>query len=297
MFVRRLLALSCVTVVCVALAPGALGKTDGNTSQSTSSSDCKPERTLASSGRETTAQTFDDYIQDTRGPDICGQNSVGNDNEGWITFGMHIHNRTTFAPNEIYAVLIDTDLNLTTGLDGADYRVRVTAEAVQLGKWDGTSFGVQSTRAPAVWQQGYGPVFQVNARDLGGVQSFGFFLAASDGVNADVAPNRGAWSYRLTPLALTTGQFLHSPARPGASFTALLAVRRSDLNTTLTEGTIACAARIGAKPLRGTGRFVLGGVGCNWKLRRRSRGKRFSGSVAVTFQGAEAKRSFNLKVR
>ena len=36
---------------------------------------------------------------------------------------------------------------------------------------------------------------------------------------------------------------------------------------------------------------------CLWRLSRKTAGKRLQGSVAVTFQGATAKRSFNVRVK
>src|SRR6266508_5453540 len=64
----------------------------------------------------------------------------------------------------------------------------------------GTKFAPLSTLEPATWVPTYGPVFQLNANDLGGVKGFGFSFFSTDGVNVDLAPNRGSWSYQLAPL-------------------------------------------------------------------------------------------------
>jgi hypothetical protein len=247
--------------------------------------------------RTTSLKTFDDYIEDTRGPDICGENVVTNDNEGTITFGLHIHNRNAFAANERYGVFLDSDVNPATGQNGADHRIRVTSDAVELGKWDGTTYVAQAALEPAEWVSGYGPVFQLKAADLGGTQAFSFVFYSTDDVNSDFAPNRGTWSYQLAPLELGIRALTVDRARAGKSFSARMAVERSDFESALAEGEIACSAKLGAKPLRGTGSFAGGRVVCTWRLPRNARRKRVSGTVAVTFQGVEAKRSFAAIVR
>lgn len=290
---RSLFVVSSIAVATV-LAPGAPAKVDAAAAPSCTSS----LRTLASAGATSGIKVFHDFIEDTPGPDICGDNAVTNDNEGTITFGLHIHNRTSFSPTDRYGVFLDTDNNPATGPGGGDYRVRVTVDSVELGKWDGTgAFVVQSTLPPARWERGYGPVWQIKAADLGITQSFGFVFYASDGTNSDLAPNRGAWSYQLAPLELQIRSLTLDRAKAGRSFSARMAVLRSDLDAPLTEGAIACSARLGAKQLTGTGRFAGVRAVCTWRLAKSARRKRLSGTVAVTFQNVEAKRSFATVVR
>ncbi len=299
MSVRTLFVFLCSAVCCVAFAPGAAAIADRHegTRAASGGSCLSAKRTLATHTGAKSLRTFDDFIEDTSGPDICGQNTVTNDNEGTITFGLHIHNRTGFAPNEAYGVFLDSDLNPATGGLGAGYRVRLSNEGTAFGKWDGTKFSPLSTLDPAIWVPGYGPVFRLNANDLGGVQSFGFSFFATDGVNADLAPNRGTWSYQLAPLELGIRGMTVDRARAGRSFSARMAVVRSDLDAPLDQGAIVCSAKLGAKTLVGTGRFAGGRVACTWRLAKSTRGKRLLGTVAVTFQDVEAKRSFSTTIR
>lgn len=294
---RTLFAVSCTATVYAALAPAAGAKTDLSDGFAAAGSCTRAERTLASADGTTSLKTFDDYIEDTRGPDICGENAVTNDNEGTITFGLHIHNRTAFAATERYGVFLDSDANPATGQAGADHRIRVTSDAVELAKWDGTTYVAQAALEPAEWLSGYGPVFQLKAADLGGLQAFSFVFYSTDGVNSDFAPDRGMWSYQLAPLELGVRALTVDRARPGRAFSARLAVVRSDFDAPLVEGEIACSAKLGAKTLRGNGSFAGGRVVCTWRLPKNSRRKRVSGTVAVTFQGVEAKRSFAKIVR
>src|SRR5688572_19438461 len=277
-------------------APGATARPDLG-SPSAAGTCASAERTLAAHSGARALKTYDDFIEDTLGPDICGENAVTNDNEGTITFGMHIHNRAAFAASEGYGVFLDTDNNPATGVEGADYLIQVSGDGVELGKWDGTAFAKHATLEPAVWASGYGPVFQLKAADLGDVKNFGFFFYSADNTNVDYAPDRGAWSYQLTPLQLAVSKPKLDRAVAGKTFSARMTVVRSDLDVALTEGAIACSAKVGSKVLTGSGRFVANRVTCTWRLPKNTRRKRLSGSIAVLFQGVEAKRSFATTVR
>jgi hypothetical protein len=298
MSVRKLLVLSSCAVFFSAITAAAPAKVVLAGGAHATGRGCRTEqRTLASTMRASAPRSFDDYIQDTRGPDICGQNTMANDNEGVLTIGLHIHNRTSFVGSEAYGLFFDTDLNSTTGAAGAEYRVRLTSDGTVVGKWDGTKFQPTATLGPAEWKPGYGPVFQIKTSDLGDAKAFNFVIFATDGVNGDLAPNSGSWSYQLTPLELTIQRLAVEPAKAGRRFGARMGVVRGDLNAPLAEGTITCTAKLGAKNVGGTGSFAAGWIACSWQLPRSARGKRFAGTVAVDFQGVEARRSFSIRVR
>jgi hypothetical protein len=244
------------------------------------------------------AQTsFDDFIEDTTGPDICAANAVSNDNSGTITFGLHIHNRAGYIAGESYGVFLDTDSNRATGGQGAEYLARLDASAVELLKWNGSAFVTQSSSPAANWVAGFGPVFALKAAELGGVTRFAFFLSATDGVNADVAPDAGSWSYELTRLTLTAGRLWLMPPRAGRGWQVGLPVTRSDQNGPLREGAITCSAKIGAVRVNGRGSFLGPYAVCSWQLQKSARNKRITGTVAVTFQNLTAKKSFAFTVR
>ena len=284
-------------LVCALLAPGAAARPDAGSPFATGHCS-SASRAPAVVQRAAALETYDDFIEDTRGPDICGENVVTNDNEGTITVGLHIHNRRSWAANESYGMFLNTDNDPSTGPEGADYVIRIAPGALELQKWDGAAFVAQpSSLPPAEWAPSYGPVFQLNASDLGDAKSFGFVFYSTDGTNVDYAPNRDAWSYALTPLALSAGSLKLDRARQGRAFTARMLVIRSDFDIELTEGQVACAAQLGTKTLAGTGRFIGPRVACTWRLPRGSQRKRLSGSVAIAFQGVEAKRSFATTVR
>jgi hypothetical protein len=295
MTTRGLLVLSCF-VLAASAAPGAPASAE------VSSSSCvAAERTLASVARASGPLWYHDSTGETRGPDICGDNLVTNDNEGTITFGLHITNRNGFAPADAYGVFLDTDLSTATGPGGADWRVRIGGDGNPLvSKWNGTDAFVPTEVAlsPAVWVREFGgPIFQLNAADIGGAQRFTFVFFATDGANVDGAPNQGAWSYQMTPLVLSAGAVRLDPARSGKTFSARLAVTRSDFAAPLDEGEIACSAKIGARAVSGRGRFAGERVACSFRLPRGTRGKRIIGTISVTFQGVVASRAFSARIR
>ena len=101
----------------------------------------------------------------------------------------------------------------------------------------------------------------------------------------------------LRHRTLKAGRIALSSARAGRPFAAAMEVTRSDFEIALDEGSISCRGSIAGKKLSGRGSFDDDLVLCLWRLSRTTAGKRFQGSVAVIFQGATVKRSFNVRVR
>ena len=194
MSLRSLRLLLGSALVCALFAPVAAARPDAVFP--VAAGECASAlRAPASVQRAGALETYDDFIEDTRGPDICGENVVTNDNEGTITVGLHIHNRRSWAAHESYGMFLATDSDPATGPDGADYVVRIAPGAIELAKWNGSACVAQGALPPAEWAPGYGPVFQLKAADLGDVKSFGFVFYSTDGTNVDYAPNRDAWPW------------------------------------------------------------------------------------------------------
>lgn len=260
---------------------------------------CEPASTRALRAGAAAPRTYDDLIEDSgSAPDFCAANLITNDNET-ITIGIHVHNRSGFAAGDQYGIFVDADRNASTGNEGADYLLVFDGDGASLLRWDGSSFATAPSQRPVVvqWVSGYGPVVQIGRADLGNVSAFDFVLASVLGEESDFAPDAGFWSYGLTPLTLTARSLTIGPARAGRTFTARMSVTRSDFDAALTEGTITCTARLGGRTLRGQGSFAGGRVVCTWRLPRNARGKRLTGSVTVSLQGAQASRTFSVLVR
>jgi hypothetical protein len=285
-----------VAVTVVAVGAGS--------ARSTSSGCAVGGASPTSSNRSSAVHGYDDYIEDVAGaPDICAQNAVTNDNVS-LTMGIHVHDRSAFSADDAYRIYLDTDSNPSTGSTttdepaGAELLVEVLDDASILRRWTGTAYEDVSPQPsiPTVWISGYGPLFDIQREDLGGVEGFTFVIVTTNGADHDLAPDSGSWKYTLSALELTAGPLHMGRAQAGKPFVAAMTVVRSDLELELEEGTIACPAKAGAKRLAGKGRFAGVLLVCTWRVPKNARGKRLGGSVAVTFQGVTAKRSFNVKV-
>jgi hypothetical protein len=245
-------------------------------------------------------RTYDDEIEDSgSAPDFCAEELVTNDNDV-ITLGIHAHNRSGFQPGDTYTVYLDADRDGSTGGggSGAEYQIAFDGAGAQLEHWNGSVFDPASAvRLPLGWAPGYGPVLLFRRGAIGNPSGFNFVLVSANGGDGDRAPDTGSWSYTQTPFMLTVKSLALGPPRAGRPFTARALVLRSDFDVPLTEGRIACGAKLAGRPIAGKGRFASNRVVCSWGLPKNARGKRLSGSVAVTFEGAVARRSFSVRVR
>jgi len=251
--------------------------------------------------------SYDDYIEDVvSAPDICGANVVTNDNLGKITIGLHIHDRQGFVVGDGYRVMLDTDKNPATGSTaapgvpaGTEYEIEIHDGASTLQHWNGAAFEPVATQSPITteWLEDYGPALEINAADIGNATGFDLVYVTTNATDVDLAPDSGTWSYTMTKLELTAGRLLLGPARAGKPLLAAMEVTRSDFDIALDEGKITCAGKLAGKPLRGRSAFGSDLVGCMWRLPKTAGGKRVVASVAVTFQGVTAKRSFTIRVK
>jgi hypothetical protein len=254
-------------------------------------------RSLAAVSTTAAPATYDDYIQDSGGaPDFCASNFVTNDSDT-LTIGLHIHNRSGFVSGDVYGILLDTDVNPATGTHGIDYAVTFDGTGAEVDRWNGTAFERTSAPVAVAWVSGLGPVVAVAQSDLGATTRFSFVVVSANGDDADVAPDEGAWTYSLTPFTLAVRGLAVGAARAGKTISARMTVERSDFGVALTEGAITCAGSVGGKAVAGKGAFAGGRVVCSWRLPTSARGKRFRGSVVVTYKGVTAKRAFVVRVK
>lgn len=98
------------------------------------------------------------------------------------------------------------------------------------------------------------------------------------------------------PLALSVAGF--SASQKGRLFTAALQVRRDDTGALLGSGQVTCNAKVSGKPRSSSSSgFSESSARCSWSVPKRLRGKRIAGSIAVTYSGATAARSFSAKIK
>jgi hypothetical protein len=200
----------------------------------------------------------------------------------------------------VYSVYFDTDSNARTGSDagsgapiGAEYAVDIVYGYPMLLRWSGSSFEAVTPRAPVRtgWLDGIGPLLRVGLADLGHPNRLGLVFVTTRVGDHDLAPDGGEWSYTVAPLELRAGRL--AVERAGRSVVARMKVVRSDFDTPLREGAIACNARVGRRTLVGRGAFVHGRATCTWRIPAVTQRLPLHGSVAVTYQGATAHRAFS----
>ena len=122
--------------------------------------------------------------------------------------------------------------------------------------------------------------------------------------HGDAAPDASApspWSYevKLGPSRLLVQRFATTPAKPaaGKTFLARLKVKRDDSGALVTTGKVACHATVGRARLRvQRSGFAQGAALCVWRVPQDVTGVLLRGSIALTFSGKTAKKSFALKV-
>ena len=287
-------------VLTLALVAATLAPIGGSAATNAGSAAGCGSRTIMGVAKAASPTNYDDVTGDSGGaPDFCGANIVTNDNAGTIYFVMHVPNRGGFAAGDLYGVFIDSDSNPASGGEGFEYLLFIgPGGSASLGHWDGAAFVPGA--APSVkveWVNGVGPLASVNKADLGGPASLRFMLFSLAGQESDAAPDAGAWPYQLTPLQLAVKSLQVGQAKAGKPLAARMVVTRSDFGIDVDEGAIACTARAGTKALRGNGAFEDTTAVCRWTVPRAAKGKRITGSISVTVDGVEIKRTFSQKVR
>jgi hypothetical protein len=193
---------------------------------------------------------------------------------------------------------IDADANPLTGnlnALGAEYSLVLDEleHAYGFARWNGSAWDwdapsstVQVTAAPGMF------LVSVNASELGGTQSFNFWVRSILGELAagtyDDAPDDDAFNYTLAvggpEIREVALKATPSAPRAGRRFSV------SATSVTLPVGTagspakpesFACTARLGTRALRGTG-----AGGCTYAIPKRAKGKRLTVTVTVNYQGS-----------
>jgi hypothetical protein len=238
-------------------------------------------------------------------PDITAV-TAANDAAGSLTFTVRT-NQPALAADAVIDIAFDTDQNSQTGGSGVEYIFLMSASRWEFMRWDGTNF-VAAGAPSANGSYANGVVtFKVSKADLGGVEKFSFwsdaFQVDSNGnlIAEDTAPN-GSDVYLYThskPLTLRASTATSTPAKPvaGKAFTVGTRVTRGDNGAALGSGTVACTVRVGAAPLRATGRVSNGVAVCAMKLPKTARGKLVKVTVKVTFQGVSTTSTYSARVK
>ncbi len=266
--------------------------------------------------------------EDPAAPDISTI-VVSNTDAGMLSFQINIPNRPTLGQDMFMVMWVDTDNNGQTGAPidsgeppGTDYVLELFRGEINLYRWDGTGFTRSFGDPSAVtlsFSYANGITVRIAASELGNTKRFRFYVLVVSGIAfdpvtqdpycpsppcpSDDAPGGGAGLYpfevKITPPTLVVRRLTPSPAKPaaGRSFTLRLVAARSDTGAVVQNGRVTCVGRAGTTRLRvQTARVTGGAAVCTWLVPKLAKGKTFRGSVAVTFEGLTAKRSFSERI-
>ena len=294
---RRTIALGLVLVALVVAPAIALGSSSGTTKNS---------------------QTFNDSVgEDPAAPDVT-TTTVSNDDQGNIVLQVNVANRPALTADMLFLIFIDTIPNAGDPDSlGADWAIQLEPAGVALFQWNGSEFlFAQSQASLAYLYAATGPSIRISAADLGKAKAMNLVVLAISGITIDAAGNpdftnahddvapdagRGGYAYQvlqtfsLQVVGFTAGP---KPAKAGTTFSAGLAATQSDTTGLVTQGNVACNARIAGQrvPVK-TSRVRNGVAACVWSIPRTASGKTIQGTIALTVQGAQVKRSFSSKIR
>jgi hypothetical protein len=235
-------------------------------------------------------------------PDITGV-TVANDLSGTILFVVEVANRTGFVARDEVLIYVDSDRSAATGAPdrggGVDYRLRIDATSSDFERWNGTGFEPTARSTFRVtFVNGY--VASVNRSELGGTNSFAFFVRTrmqeAPSNFFDVAPADSYFPYTLTPPHIEAIRPSFSPATPRAGSTFRVNSVQLVFETAESAAAAAftCRATLSGKRIRGTGRGS-----CTFKLPKTARGKRFVLTMTATATGGKAEtfRPYAFRVR
>lgn len=264
---------------------------------------------LSGAGAAGAVGRYSDPSGDGKGSaDVTGV-SVASDANGQILLTIS----TASHPEEqggAVVLFLDTDVSTASGAPGtlgADFLLGVEADGYGFGRWTGSAWDWDTPHSTVrVMTNATGEMFSVNRSELGSTESFNFWVRAVRGDAAsgqlDDAPDDGAFNYMLTaggPDIREVG-VKTSPAsgpRAGRKFvveptTLLLPPTGAMLTVSPKPETYQCAAKLGAKALRGTG-----AGGCTFAIPKKAKGKRLSVVLTASYQGASKTVQLAYKVR
>jgi hypothetical protein len=254
---------------------------------------------LIGSGASGAAGKYTDPAGDARGgPDITNV-AVASESNGQIVFTISVAGLQVGA--EMATLLfIDADANPATGamnMLGAEYVFLIDEHSNSYGfaRWTGSDWDENTPSSTVRVTDGQGSrLVSVNASELGGTQSFNFWIRSITGAVAagqfDDAPDDAGFNYTLAAAGPDIRQVgvkaTPSSPRVGKRFsvepTTLVLPTGGNANVAspLPES-FRCTARLGTRVLRGKG-----AGGCTFAIPKGSKGKRLTITLTVTYQGA-----------
>jgi hypothetical protein len=233
-----------------------------------------------------------------------GTVTVDTSTDGFLVVKPVVANLPALGQTGFVVVVLDTDRNGSTGaLVGGDYAVVFATADASFGmlRWSGSEYVEHTGDVQAV--VGSGSIeLRVRPAAIGGATTFNFVVFAQSAVEdeIDAAPDVGTWFYEQPkppppPVTAESVEATFVPAAPRAGRTFRPSAVRLALSDgrTIRASKYRCAARLGGRTIRGTGKG-----GCTFALPRNAKGKRLRVTLfAAHAGGAEKVKPYVFKVR
>ena len=240
-------------------------------------------------------------------PDAAGDGSpditrirVGS-NATAVTFIVDLANQTTLTGDQGVLVLIDSDLNPATGVEGGfDFVLGLVSDGAGLLRWDGTQL-VPSESATVYGYHHNGFRLAANRTDLGlTTGTLRFIVITLPTATVDTSPDDSLAEYTLANEALTLQIARFNAAKSvgaGKRYAATLQARRSDLAELSSAGDVVCTAKVGAKKIKVAATFPADLATCSGVVPKSAKGKTLKVTVTLTLDGVRVTRTASIKVK
>jgi hypothetical protein len=217
-----------------------------------------------------------------------------------VTFMVDLANQTTLTGDQGIFILIDSDMNPDTGLNGFDLALAIVADEFALLRWNGTELvDTDSPTAYAYYHDGFR--LAVDRGELALTSgTLRFVVLTVPVVSGDFAPGDTLAEYALSDEALTLQIARFTAAKTivaGKRFTATLQARRNDLAELSSAGEVVCVAKVGAKRVKVTATFPADLATCSGVVPKTAKGKVLKVTVSLTLDGVKVTRTASIKVK
>jgi hypothetical protein len=218
-----------------------------------------------------------------------------------VTFIVDLANQTKLEENQLVVILIDSDLNQETGLNGVDALLAmVTGDEVGLFRWNGTQFVVSESQSAYGYHYGGFRLAVARSELALTTGTLRFFVLTFPAESGDASPDSSFAEYTLPsdPLTLQIARFTAAKTVvAGKRYTAALQARRSDLAELSSAGEVVCAAKVGAKKVKVTATFPADRATCSGVVPKSAKGKTLKVTVTLTLDGVRVTRTASIKVK
>jgi hypothetical protein len=203
---------------------------------------------------------------------------------GALSFSIDLGADDSLTGDGAVFVFLDTDRNSATGdRSGSEYVLAALAAGAGMLKWDGSDLVAFNHQPMIVSRNARNVTITVCSCDLG-TQTFNFAAVGLRRSDIDVAPDTGG-TFPLPEHPVTIQSFVYAPKpllpKAGKRFTLKpLGIRLAETSEVVAPDSISCSAKLVAKSLKGSG-----AGGCSWLIPKKTRGKKLTVSVNVSYQG------------